>query len=151
MWPTAIVGGAPATFLHYIVGDAPSLPGTGIFTYYPVGGTRPTNSLGITGAFVSGTVTVDFTPGTLQLNSWQIAFGGNLYTQSGGGNATFVRAPNFNGSVNYSCAGQSCGASTPGNFSGSFTGAGAPGMGVVYGVFDSGTNGQIIGAQGFKR
>jgi hypothetical protein len=38
-----------------------------------------------------------------------------------------------------------------GNFAGSFTGAGATGIGIVYGIQDSGSNGQITGAQGFKR
>jgi hypothetical protein len=151
MWPNATVNGSPVTYLHFAVGDLPSLPNTGVFTYSPVGGTRPTNAQGVAGTFVGGTVMVDFTPGTLQLNNWQIALGGNTYIQSGGGSAVFGRSPTFNGSVNYSCTGANCGTAAPGNFSGSFTGAGAPGMGVVYGVFDSGTNGQIIGAQGFKR
>jgi hypothetical protein len=151
MWPNATVDGSPVTHLHFVVGDLPSLPNTGVFTYSPVGGTRPTNAQGVAGTFVGGTVMVDFTPGTLQLNNWQIALGGNTYIQSGGGSAVFGRSPTFNGSVNYSCTGANCGTAAPGNFSGSFTGAGAPGMGVVYGVFDSGTNGQIIGAQGFKR
>jgi hypothetical protein len=140
--------------LHYIVGDVPSLPGTGVFTYSPVGGTRPTNAAGLTGAFTGGTVTVDFTPGTLQLNNWQVAFNGATYTQSGAAGATFGRSPSFGGQMSWSCTGQTCagtGGAVPGNYAGSFTGAGAPGMGVVYGVFDTGTNGQIIGAQGFKR
>ena len=53
----------------------------------------------------------------------------------------------------WTCTGN-CGAQSgavSGNYAGSFTGAGAPGVGIVYGVFDTGNNGQIIGAQGFKR
>jgi hypothetical protein len=155
MWPVASVNGSPATYLHYIVGDAASLPGTGVFTYSPVGGTLPTNAAGVTGAFLGGTVTVDFTPGTLQLNNWAVAFNGANYTQSGGGAATFGRSPAFSDQVTWSCAGSSCGTTTGGtingNFSGSFTGAGATGLGIVYGVPDTGNNGQIVGAQGFKR
>lgn len=154
MWPVGLVNSSPVTHLHYIVGDVPSLPNTGVFTYSPVGGTRPTNFAGLTGAFLAGTVTVNFTPGTLQLNNWSIGFNGATYTQSGGGNANFGRSPGFSGLVDYSCSGPTCvptGGAVSGNFKGSFAGAGAPGMGVVYGVFDTGVNGQIIGAQGFKR
>jgi len=153
-WPNAVVNGSPATFLHYIVGDAPSLPLTGVFTYSPVGGTRPTNAAGLTGTFTGETVTVNFTPGTLQLNNWAIAFNGASYTQSGAAGATFGRSPSFGGPMSWACTGTSCvqtGGTVSGNYAGSFSGANAPGMGVVYGVFDTGTNGQIIGAQGFKR
>ena len=158
MWPVAFVNSLPATNLHYIVGDVPSLPNTGVFTYSPVGGTLPTNTAGLTGAFRGGTVTVDFTPGTLQLNNWQVAFNGATYTynaQTGVPDATFRQSPSFSGQLGWTCAGSSCGTTTggavSGNFSGSFTGAGATGAGIVYGVFDTGNNGQIIGAQGFKR
>jgi hypothetical protein len=152
MWPDPIVNSSTLAFLHFVVGDVASLPGTGVFTYSPVGGTRPTNAVGVTGMFVGGAVTVDFTPGTLQLNNWQIAFGGSTYIQSGGGSSTFGRSPSFNGGVTYSCSGPNCGGATAsGNFAGSFTGAGAQGMGIVYGILDGGANGQIVGAQGFKR
>jgi hypothetical protein len=56
--------------------------------------------------------------------------------------------------VNWSCSGTTCGGTTSpisGNYAGSFTGAGAPGMGVAYRVFDVGNNGEIVGVQGFKR
>jgi hypothetical protein len=55
--------------------------------------------------------------------------------------------------MTWDCSG-SCGGNTSpisGSFAGSFTGAGAPGMGVAYRVFDSGNNGEIVGVQGFKR
>lgn len=151
MWSDPIVSGAPAaTFLHFIVGDVPSLPGTGVFTYSPVGGTRPTNAAGVTGTFVGGTVMVDFMPGTLTLNNWQVAFNGAQYNQSGA-TTTFGRSPTFAAPMSWSCTG-ACGTASPGgNFAGSFTGAGATGMGIVYGILDTGTNGQISGAQGFKR
>jgi hypothetical protein len=154
MWPTAIVGGAPATFLHYIVGDAPSLPGTGIFTYRPIGGTAPTNGLGVTGTFLGGTVTVNFPQSSLQLNNWQVAFNGASYVHSGAV-ASFGRSTAFSSQqMSWTCTGQNCGASPiSGNFAGSFTGAGAPGMGIAYVIPDTGLggNGQIIGVQGFKR
>ena len=153
MWPVASVNGSPATHLHYIVGDVPSLPGTGIFTYSPVGGTRPTNAAGFTGGFVGGTVTVNFTPGTLQLNNWQVAFNNATYTQAGAAGASFGRSPGFSGQLGWTCSGtcSATGGTVSGNYAGSFTGANATGMGIVYGVFDTGNNGQIIGAQGFKR
>lgn len=152
MWPDPIVNGSTLAFpLHFVVGDMPSLPGTGVFDYLPVGGTRPTNAAGVTGTFVSGTVTVDFTPKTLTLNNWQVAFnsGATTYRQSGAAGTTFS-GPTFNGPLNWSCTG-TCGTASPGSFAGSFTGANAPGMGVVYTIQDTGTNGQITGAQGFKR
>jgi hypothetical protein len=153
MWPDAIVGTSSVAFLHHIVGDVPSLPGTGVFTYSPVGGTRPTNAQGLTGTFVGGTVVVDFTPGTLQLNNWQVAFNGATYNQSAAAGTTFGRSPGFSGPLTWSCTGNCAptGGAVAGNFAGSFTGANAPGVGIVYGVFDSGPNGQIVGAQGFKR
>jgi hypothetical protein len=153
MWPTASVSGSPVTYLHYIVGDAPSLPGTGVFTYSPVGGTQPTNAAGMTGTFLGGTVTVNFTPGTLQLNNWAVAFNNATYTQAGAAGASFGRSPGFSGQLGWTCSGtcSGTGGTVPGNYAGSFTGAGATGVGIVYGVFDTGNNGQIIGAQGFKR
>ena len=153
MWPVGLVNSSLVTHLHYIVGDAPSLPGTGVFTYSPVGGTRPTNFAGITGAFLAGTVTVDFGLKDLQLNSWQVGFNGATYTQSGPAGTRFPSSPGFGGAMNWTCTGN-CGAQSgavSGNYAGSFTGAGATGVGIVYGVFDTGNNGQIIGAQGFKR
>jgi hypothetical protein len=151
MWPDATVNGFPVTHLHFIVGDVASLPGTGIFDYVPVGGTRPTNEAGLTGTFVVGTVRVDFTPGTLTLNNWQVAFNGAQYNQSGA-TVTFGKSPAFTGPVTWSCTG-TCGTSPPsGNIAGAFTGAGATGMGIVYTIPDgSGPNGQITGAQGFQR
>jgi hypothetical protein len=152
VWPDATVNGSPVTQLHFIVGDVASLPGTGVFTYSPVGGTQPTNAAGMTGTFMGGTVTVDFTPGTLTLNNWQVAFNGTTtYSQSGAAGTTFSSAK-FAGPMSWSCTGQ-CGTVPPnGNFAGSFTGAGAPGMGVVYTIQDTnGPNGEITGAQGFKR
>jgi hypothetical protein len=151
VWPDATVNGSPVTQLHFIVGNVPTLPGGGVFDYSPIGGTRPTNAQGVTGTFVGGTVRVDFTPGMLTLNNWQVAFNGATYTQSGPAGASFSRTTaSFASPMGWSCTGQ-CGTSQTGNFAGSFTGAGATGMGIVYGIQDSGTNGQIVGAQGFKR
>ena len=154
MWPTGTVNGStPATHVHYIVGDQPTLPGGGTFTYSPVGGTSPTNAQGITGTFVSGTVTVNFTPGTLQLNNWQVAFNDATYTQAAAPQITFGRSPSFSGGMSWSCSGTCGGNSAPisGNYAGSFTGGGAKGMGVAYRIFDVGNNEQIVGVEGFKR
>jgi hypothetical protein len=153
MWPDATVNGMPVTHLHFIVGDVASLPGTGIFTYSPVGvgGTRPTNAAGLAGMFLAGTVTVNFGIKDLQLNGWQIGFNGATFTQSGAANTSFS-SPTFTGGISYNCSG-SCGGNTSpvaGSYAGSFAGSGAPGMGVVYNVQDP-NNGEIIGAQGFKR
>jgi hypothetical protein len=137
------------TGLHYIVGDVPTLPGAGTFIYTPAGGTQPTNAAGTTGSFLGGTVTVEFFPGTLQLNDWQIGFNEAIYSQSGGGLVSPLTA-SFAGAMTWSCVGVTCGATGGilGQFSGSFFGTNAPGMGIVYLVQD---NGNITGAQSFKR
>jgi hypothetical protein len=155
-WTSAMVStgsGVVSGILTYIVGDVPTLPGAGVFRYNPVGGTQPINAAGMTGAFLGGTVSVDFLQRSLQLNSWQIAFNGATYSQSSAGGTSFASSPGFGGTINWSCAGASCGTpAVPGSFAGSFTGAGAPGMGIVYRAADtSGPNKDIIGAQGFKR
>jgi hypothetical protein len=148
-WTSGIVDTLTVSNLHYVVGDVSTvatLPGTGMFTYLPAGGTSPTNSTGLTGSFLGGSVSVDFGKGTLQLNNWQIGFSGATYSQSTGGSASSL-SPSFAGVMTWSCSG-TCAATSLGNFSGSFVGANAPGMGVVYLVQD---NGNITGAQGFKR
>lgn len=153
-WTSSIVDTLTASNLHYVVGDVSTvatLPGTGMFTYLPAGGTSPTNSTGLTGSFLGGTVAVDFFKGSLTLNDWRIAFNGATYnTPLVGPIVTFAGSPTFADAITWSCTGTTCGASTGilGNFSGSFVGSNAPGMGVVYLVQD---NGNIIGAQGFKR
>jgi hypothetical protein len=148
--------------LHYIVGNVPTLPAAGAFTYSPIGGTAPVNNDGLTGNFLGGTVTVNFSPGneSLNLNNWQIAFNGATYSQSGAATAIWLPGAstfrnNASTPLNWSCANSNCGIATvggiAGDFRGSFAGVNAPGMGIVYSVQDSGVNGVITGAQGFKR
>jgi hypothetical protein len=143
---TSVVSG----ILTYIVGDVPTLPGAGVFTYNPVGGTRPTNSLGMTGSFLGGNVTVDFLARQLSVNNLQIGFNSATYTMNSGMQA-FQASGIFGGSLSAACKGSTCGTSVSGNYAGSFVGANAPGMAMVYRALDSGVNGDIIGAQGFKR
>jgi hypothetical protein len=159
-WTSGIVDTSPVSNLHYIVGDVSTvatLPGTGTFIYTPVGGTAPTNAAGLTGSFLGGTVFVDFGKGTLQPNSWQIVFNGATYsTPLVGPIATFAGSPSIpSTNLPWTCVGACSGLPgtvISGNFSGSFVGANAPGMGMVYLVQDSSAgNGNITGAQGFKR
>ena len=66
--------------LHYIVGDSPTLPSSGQFTYKPVGGTNPTNAAGVTGIFRDGLITVDFLPRLLTVNSLKFDFNNSSYS-----------------------------------------------------------------------
>jgi hypothetical protein len=152
VWPSGMVNGSSIAFLHYIVGDVPSLPGTGRFTYQPVGGTRPTNNLGMTGSFLGGNVTVDFLARQLSVNNLQIGFNSATYTMNSPTMQPFQSNGTFGvSSLSGTCSG-TCATSSPGgSYAGSFVGANAPGLGMVYGVSTGGTNGDIIGAQGFKR
>ena len=121
-----------------------------MFTYTPAGGTRPTNNLGMTGSFLGGNVTVDFLARQLSVNNLQIGFNSATYTMNSGMQA-FQASGIFGGSLSAACKGSTCGTSVSGNYAGSFVGANAPGMAMVYRAIDSGINGDIIGAQGFKR
>jgi hypothetical protein len=149
-----MVNGSPIAFLHYIVGDVPSLPGTGRFIMYsPVGGTPPRNSLGSTGSFLGGNVTVDFPARQLSVNNLTIGFNNATYTMSSPMMQPFQLNGTFGvSSLSGTCSGTCGTTSSPGgSYAGSFVGANAPGLGMVYGVSTGGPNGDIIGAQGFKR
>lgn len=145
----------PISELHYIVGDVATLPGAGSFIYSSVGGTAPRTAAGLTGSFDSrGTVTVDFVQRNLTLNTWQIAFTGAAYTPQGAPTVNFTSSAIPLTNFQWTCAGSSCGLTSgiPGQFSGSFVGAGATGIGIVYRAQDSVVgNGDITGAQGFKK
>ena len=145
--------------LHYAIGDMPTMPtsGTGII-YTLVGGTNPTNAAGTPGTFMlGGTVIVDFAVRSLNTN-FSFGFGGATYNMV----SATPTAPNVfsstNGQLNIinlngTCTGGLCGpAATPvtGRYTGSFTGANAAGIGMVYNTAASGPNGELVGALGFK-
>ena len=72
--------------LHYIYGaTATNLPGSGQFSYAPVGGTRPTDSgTGAVGTLISGgKINVDFTAASLALTGLTVGFSNATYTMSG--------------------------------------------------------------------
>ncbi|HEY5366182.1 MAG TPA: hypothetical protein VIL19_06875, partial [Casimicrobiaceae bacterium] len=140
--------------LHYIYGSAAtSLPSSGVVSFSPVGGTRPTDSgSGAVGTLLSGgNVTVDFTQASLALSGLQVGFGADAtYTMSG---TTRLVGPLFSTAgvgATASCAGGACQQLVQGNFAGFLSGPGVTGVGLDY--YFNGRAGNVIeGAVGYHR
>jgi hypothetical protein len=89
----------------------------------------------------------------------QIGFNSATYTMNGtnfyGPSALPTPLPigQFQSSLSVACTGGSCGPPTTmsSGYAGSFTGANALGIAMIYHVVDTGGNGDITGARGFKR
>jgi hypothetical protein len=140
--------------LHYIYGTAAtSIPTSGVVSFSPVGGTRPTDSAtGAVGTLLSGgTVTVDFTQATLALAGLSVGFGADAtYTMSG---STRLVGPLFSTAgigANASCAGSACQPLVQGNFAGFLAGPGVTGVGLDY-YFNQHNGGVIEGNVGYQR
>ena len=139
--------------LHYIYGAAAtSLPSSGVVSFAPVGGTRPTDSgSGAVGTLVSGgLVTVDFGQATLALSGLQAGFGNATYTLSG---STSLVGPLFSTAgvgAAASCTGVGCQGIVQGNFAGFLAGTGATGVGLDY-YFNTRPGGVIEGVVGYAR
>ena len=133
--------------------------------FSPVGFTTPTNANGTTGTFLGGSVMVDFVAASM-LTNLKIGFFNNTATYNLSGTTSYGPAASpalpighFQGTLGGTCTGTSCNPTAcagaaqcaVGANSGSFTGANAAGIGMVYGFTDFGTNGTIAGAVGFKR
>jgi len=140
--------------LHYIYGNAAtSLPTSGVVSFSPVGGTRPTDSgSGAIGTLLSGgNVTVDFTQASLALSGLQVGFGADAtYSMSG---TTRLVGPLFSTAgvgATASCAGGACQQLVQGNFAGFLSGPGATGVGLDY--YFNGRSGNVIeGVVGYHR
>ena len=131
--------------------------GTGI-TYALVGGTNPTNAAGVTGVFMlGGTVVVDFVVRSMNTN-FSFGFTGATYSMSSL-TPTAINVFSTNGQLTFinltgTCTGGPCAGPSPvpvsGQYTGSFTGANAAGIGMVYHA-TGGPDGEIVGALAFKK
>ena len=139
--------------LHYIYGNlSPSLPGTGQFTYVPVGGTRPTDSAtGATGTLVSGgAINVNFGTAQLTLTGLTVGFTNATYTMGG---TTGINNGLFSTSgpgASVGCTGNGCQSLVAGNFAGFFAGPGGTGIGLDY-FFNARGGGVIEGVTGYRK
>lgn len=139
--------------LHYIYGNlSPSLPGTGEFSYVPVGGTRPTDSgSGASGTLISGgTLNVNFGTAQIGLSGLTVGFTNATYTMNG---TTGINNGLFSTSgpgASVGCTGNACQSLIAGNFAGFFAGAGGSGIGLDY-FFNARGGGVIEGVVGYRR
>ncbi len=139
--------------LHYIYGNAATnIPTSGVVSFAPVGGTRPTDSAGGVGTLISGgTVTVDFGQASLALAGLTVGMGADAtYSMSG---TTRLAGPLFSTSgigAQVSCTGTGCQPLVAGNFAGFLAGPGVTGVGLDY--YFNGRGGNVIeGNVGYRR
>ena len=151
---------ALAGSLHWIaepVSTAPvTLPVSGTYAYTYAGGTQPTDNMGHVGTLNSASVTANFTAQTVSLGVNATVAGATL-------NATAPSAPIIQNTVfyassqepsastshlNVACTG-SCNGTTGGTVIGKFSGAGATGVAMTYGL-QNGTS-VVSGVAAFHR
>lgn len=149
----ATVGAAPATQanpasgMHWLLGPsmtaAVDLPVSGTFNYVLAGGTTPTDQAGVTGVVQAATLSANFTAMTANVGL-TVAMPTATFTASATG-MPISTSGFFNADSRYtaqqgvvgavSCAGAGCVAGTnQAKVDGLFTGAGAIGAGVIYGL-----------------
>jgi len=137
--------------LHYIYGaPVTNMPTSGVVTYNPAGGTRPSDSAGNAGTFNGGAVQVNFaTRGVTVQNLNFTSAAGSTFNLNG--TATYNSNALFQTTLAGTCAGGNCtGGAATGNAVGAFTGNQAAALGLSYAGANSGT-GVIVGVQAFKR
>lgn len=137
--------------LHYIYGvPVTNMPTSGIVTYNPAGGTRPSNSAGNAGTFNGGTVQVNFATRGVNIQNLNFSSAaGSTFNLNG--TATYNSNALFKSTLSGTCAGGTCaGGAATGSAVGAFTGVQAAGLGLSYAGANSGT-GAIVGVQAFKR
>lgn len=131
--------------LHWITEpistSAVTLPVSGSYTYTLAGGTRPTDSAGNIGILNSASVTANFTAQTVNLGVNASVAGTTL--SAAAANAPIIQNTVFYASstepstsssyLNVSCTG-TCSGTTGGTVIGKFTGAGAVGVAMAYGL-----------------
>ena len=146
--------------LHWITEpvatSATTLPISGSYTYSYAGGTKPTDNLGSIGNLNSATLAANFTAQTVNLGVNATVAGATL-------NATGTNVPIIQNTVFYassqepatstsyltvSCSG-ACGATSGGTVLGKFTGAGAIGAAMSYGLQNGSST--ISGVAAFHR
>ncbi len=146
--------------LHWIAEpaatSATTLPVVGTYTYVNAGGTTPTDNLGNLGTLNSATLTADFTARTVNMGVNVTVAGATL--NAVGNNVPIIQRTVFYASsqepagttshLNVSCAG-TCGATLGGTVVGKFSGAGAIGAVMAYGL-QNGSN-VVSGVTAFHR
>jgi hypothetical protein len=133
--------------MHWLLGPsmtaAVDLPVSGTFNYVLAGGTTPTDQAGVTGVVQAATLSANFTAMTANVGL-TVAMPTATFTASASG-MPISTAGFFNADSRYtaqqgvvgavSCAGAGCVAGTnQAKVDGLFTGAGAIGAGVIYGL-----------------
>ena len=141
----AVTSTALTGSLHWITESvatsAVTLPITGTYAYTYVGGTKPTDNLGNVGTLNSATVSANFTAQTVNLGVNASVNGATL--NATGTNAPIIQQTAFYASsqepassssyLTVSCKG-TCAGTTGGTVIGKFTGAGATGVAMSYGL-----------------
>ncbi|MDP2761163.1 MAG: hypothetical protein Q8O64_12315, partial [Sideroxyarcus sp.] len=133
--------------LHWIAESAATsattLPVTGTYTYVNAGGTTPTDNAGILGTLNTATLSADFTNKTVNLGVNVTVNGATL--DAVGANVPIIQKTVFFASsqepaastshLNVTCTGgAACGTTLGGTVLGKFTGAGAIGAAMTYGL-----------------
>ena len=151
--------------LHWIAGPtetaAVTLPVSGTFAYAYAGGTAPTDNLSNVGTLNSATLSANFTAQTVDVGVNATVAGATLNANAVGApiiqrTAFYADSQAFAagapGKLTVTCTG-TCGASQQGTVVGAFTGAGASGAMMSYGLQNISTTGtQVIsGVAGFHR
>jgi hypothetical protein len=146
--------------LHWIsesvATGATTLPISGAYTYVRAGGTLPTDNLGTVGTLNSATLAADFTAQTVNLSVNTTVNGATL--NATGSNVPIMQRTVFYASsqepaasssnLTVACTG-TCGATVGGAVVGKFTGAGAIGAALSYGLQNG--NSAISGVVAFHR
>lgn len=151
--------------LHWIAGPAETaavtLPVSGTFAYTFAGGTAPTDNLGNAGTLNSATLSANFTAQTVDVGVSATVAGATLNATATGApiiqrTAFYADSQAFSagapGKLTVTCTG-TCGTSQQGTVIGAFTGAGAKGAMMNYGLQNTGsTSTQVIsGVAAFHR
>jgi hypothetical protein len=136
---------------------ATTLPTTGTYTYTHVGGTAPTDNLGNVGTLNSATLTANFTAQTVNLGVNATVAGSTL--NAVGTNVPIIQKTVFYASslepatstshLAVTCTGAACGTTLGGTVVGKFSGVGAVGAAMSYGLQNG--NSTISGVAAFHR
>ena len=146
--------------LHWITAPvsttAVTLPTTGTYTYTNAGGTSPTDNLGSVGTLNSATLSANFTAQTVNVGVNATVAGATL--NAAGNSVPIIQQTVFYASSQEPAASTShlavtctgtCGATLGGTVIGKFTGAGAIGAAMTYGLQNGATT--ISGVTAFHR
>ncbi len=162
-WAGGMVGGLPATSVHYVTGTpAPLAAATtlstmdfglgtpGKATYNFMGATQPTAANGAVGGGVSGQLTVQFGPGSATIATLlNVPIAGGYYTITNAGMSGFPAFSDVGATM--TCTGSCAGAGGSAQINGSFFGNTAQRAGLTYNFTGAGALGGVTGAATFAR